>query len=322
MSSTGAIAPQAPRSPRADANAPAERSPHGRNFLLRSARILYIYVHRRFRRNMPPESAPTRKTPLVRDSGFSTPSLDRALAILKCLGTHPSGLTLSQLAAELGFSTNFVYRVTQSLVAHNYLVRDAEKRFSIGAQMLALCQPVVDDVPLTEAALPAMRWLSEQTGEAAHLGIISGCEGIVLERVIGRALIKFYVERGTRFPLHTSGPGKVMLAFLPDPEREAIIDGMKFERFHPWTISNREDFLKCLNQVRAQGFAFDVGEHLEGHHCLGAPILGPEGCAIASLWISGPSQRLSEERMLALASTVKKAGEMVTLSLNPHAHLQ
>ncbi|MEI7775874.1 MAG: hypothetical protein WCK17_13985, partial [Verrucomicrobiota bacterium] len=51
------------------------------------------------------------------------------------------------------------------------------------------------------------RWLSEHSGEAVHLGIISGNEGIVLERVIGKAQIKFYTERGTRFPLHTSAPG-------------------------------------------------------------------------------------------------------------------
>jgi DNA-binding IclR family transcriptional regulator len=255
----------------------------------------------------------------VHDSGFSTPSLDRALAVLRCLGGNPSGLTLSEIAMELGLSGNFVYRVTQSLVAHGYVVRDAGKRFSIGAQMLALCQPVVDDVPLAEAALPALRWLSEQTGEAAHLGIISGHEGIVLERVIGRALIKFYVERGTRFPLHTSGPGKVMLAFMPEAERDAIIAEMKFERYQPWTISSRKDFLKCLDAARAQGFAVDAGEHLEGHHCLGAPILDAGGNAIASLWITGPSQRLSEERMTKLAPTVKKAGGMVTTSLNPYA---
>lgn len=264
-------------------------------------------------------SSPGKPAPSVQDSGFSTPSLDRALAVLQCLGRHPAGMTLSEVAAELGLSLNFVYRVTQSLVAHGYVVRDADKRFSIGAQMLALCQPVVDDVPLTEAALPAMRWLSAQTGEAAHLGIISGHEGIVLERVIGRAPIKFYVERGTRFPLHTSGPGKVMLALLPELERDAIIAGMKFERYQPWTISNREDFLKCLTVVRAQGFAVDAGEHLEGHHCLGAPILDAEGLAIASIWITGPSQRLSEERMMKLAPTVKKAGRMVTTSLNPRA---
>lgn len=267
---------------------------------------------------MPSKTVRRRKTASpVHDSGFSTPSLDRALAVLHCLGSVSRGLTLSEIAEQLGLSVNFVYRVTQSLVAHGYVVRDAEKRFSIGAQMLALCQPVVDDVPLAEAALPAMRWLSEQTGEAAHLGIISGHEGIVLERVIGKALIKFYVERGTRFPLHTSGPGKVMLAFMPEVERDEIIAGMKFERFQPWTISNRKDFLKCLDDVRKQGWAVDAGEHLEGHHCLGAPILDAEGRAMASLWITGPSQRLSEERMAKLAPVVKKAGSMVSAALNP-----
>ena len=251
----------------------------------------------------------------VQDSGFSTPSLDRALAVLHCLGAHPLGLTLSEIAAELKLSVNFVYRVTQSLVSHGYLVRDAEKRFSVGSAMLKLCQPVIDDVPLTEAALPAMRWLSDQTGEAAHLGILSGSEGIVLERVIGRAMIKFYVERGTRFPLHTSGPGKAILAFTPEAERDEIISGMKFERFQPWTISNRKDFLQCLDQVRNTGFAVDVGEHLEGHHCLAAPIFDAAGNAMASLWITGPSQRLSEELMAKLAAVVKQAGTMATAAL-------
>ncbi len=285
-----------------------------------SGAVLYMQQHANI--EMPAARTTKRKiSSPVRDSGFSTPSLDRALAVMQCMGGQSSGLTLSEIAERLGLSVNFVYRVTQSLVAHGYVVRDADKRFSIGAQMLALCQPVVDDVPLAEAALPAMRWLSEQTGEAAHLGIISGHEGIVLERVIGKALIKFYVERGTRFPLHTSGPGKVMLAFMPEPERDEVIAGMKFERFQPWTISNRKDFLKCLDDVRKKGWAVDAGEHLEGHHCLGAPILDAEGKAIASLWISGPSQRLSEERLAKLAPVVKKAGVMATSALN-HSHLK
>jgi len=272
---------------------------------------------------MPEELSPPRQRrkakPAVTDSGFSTPSLDRALGVLECLSRHPQGLGISELAAEMGLSVNFVYRVTQALTAHGYVNRDAEKRFGVGSKLLSLCQPVSNDVPLTEAAMPALRWLSEQTGEAAHLGMISGCEGVVLERVIGRALIKFYVERGTRFPLHTSGPGKAMLAFMPEAERDAIMGGMTFERFQPWTISNRKDFLVCLEGVRAKGFGVDAGEHLEGHHCLGAPILDADGDAIASLWITGPSQRLSEERMVKLAATVKKAGQMVTEALNPQA---
>jgi DNA-binding IclR family transcriptional regulator len=107
-----------------------------------------------------------------------------------------------------------------------------------------------------------------------------------------------------------------MLAFMPEAERDAVIAAMTFERFQPWTISNREDFLVCLEDVRGKGWAVDVGEHLEGHHCLGAPILDARGSAIASLWISGPSQRLTEDRLAKLAPVVKKAGAMATSALN------
>lgn len=248
---------------------------------------------------------------------FSTPSLDRALAVLECLASRSSGLTQTELATDLGLTPNFVYRTTQSLLAHGYVLRDSDKRFRLSSKLLRLGQPVLDDVPLAEAALPAMRWLSEESGEASHLGILVGNEGLVLERVVGTAPIKFYVERGTRFPIHTSGPGKVMLAFMAEAEREAVMAAMTFERFHPWTISSREDLLDCLEGVRARGFAVDMGEHLEGHHCLGAPILDARGSAIASLWISGPSQRLSEERLADLAPAVKRAGAMATAALNP-----
>jgi len=257
-----------------------------------------------------------KNVPGVKASGFSTPSLDRALAILKCLGGHPAGLTLSQIAVELGLPVNFVYRVTQSLLGHQYLVRDAQKRFSMGAGLLGLCQPVCDDVPLTEAALPAMRWLSDQSGEAAHLGILSGNEGIVLERVLGKAQIKFYTERGTRFPLHTSALGKVILAFLPEEEREEVLCGMKFERFHLWTIAGREEFLQCLEKVRTDGYALDLSEHLEGLHCLGGPIFDSTGSALASLWVTGTSQRLNEARIAELVPVVRQACSMATAAMN------
>lgn len=256
-----------------------------------------------------------RAEPSVRDSGFSTPSLDRALGVLECLGRHPRGLGLTELAAEMGLSLNFVYRVTQSLTAHGYVSRDPDKTFRLGAKLLTLCQPVSDDIPLTEAVMPALRWLSDQTGEAAHVGIIAGYEGLVLERVVGHAQIKFYVERGTRFPLHTSAPGKVMLAFMPEPEREAVIHGMTFERYQPWTISNRKEFVKCLNTARVDGYAVDVSEHLDGHHCIGAPILNAQGEAVASLWITGLSTRLSESRMLDLAPIVKQAGLLASAAM-------
>lgn len=251
----------------------------------------------------------------IHDSGFSTPSLDRALAVLECVAQQPGGLNQSEIAARLDLSKNFVYRAVQALTAHGYLNRDAEKRFTLSGKLITLSAPVVDDVPLTEAALPAMRWLSAETGEAAHLGILNGDSGLVLERVIGSAPIKFYVERGTRFPVHTSAPGKCIAAFLPEPDREELLASLDYTAYQPWSIANREDFERCLEKVRADGFAVDAGEHLEGHHCVGAPILDAEGTPVASLWITGPSMRLSEELMVSLAPVVIEAGRRVSAAI-------
>ncbi len=251
----------------------------------------------------------------IHDSGFSTPSLDRALAVLECVARQPDGATQSEIAAALGLSANFVYRAVHSLTAHGYLNRASDKRFSLSGKLLILSAPVVDDIPLTEAVLPAMRWLSAETEEAAHLGIITEGSGLVLERVIGSAPIKFYVERGTRFPVHTSAPGKCIAAFLPDAERETLLASLEFTAYQPWTLANRADFERCLDTVKAEGFALDLGEHLEGHHCVGSPVLDPDGRAVASLWITGPSMRLSEERMVSLAPVVVEAGRKATAAL-------
>lgn len=253
----------------------------------------------------------------IRDSGYSTPSLDRALAVLECVARQAGGVNQSEIAAELGLSANFVYRSVQSLTAHGYLNRDAEKRFTLSGKLLALSRPVVDDVSLTEAALPAMRWLTEETGEASHLGILNGSSGLVLERVIGSAPIKFYVERGTRFPVHTSAPGKCIAAHLAEPEQEALLRSLDYRAYQPWTLASRKEFERCLEKVRADGFAIDAGEHLEGHHCVGAPIKNAEGMAVAGIWITGPSMRLSEERMRELAPVLIEAGRRASEAFQP-----
>ena len=77
----------------------------------------------------------------IHDSGFSTPSLDRALAVLECVAQQPGGLNQSEIAARLDLSKNFVYRAVQALTAHGYLNRDAEKRFTLSGKLITLSAP-------------------------------------------------------------------------------------------------------------------------------------------------------------------------------------
>jgi DNA-binding IclR family transcriptional regulator len=58
---------------------------------------------------------------------------------------------------------------------------------------------------------------------------------------------------------------------------------------------------QALQHVRARGFATSIDELEVGLTALAAPVFGPQGEALAALSISGPSARLTPDRIAQLA---------------------
>lgn len=249
----------------------------------------------------------------VRDSGCSTPALDRALALLELVSAHPEGVTQSEIRKALGFTANLVFRLTKSLVGHGYLECDElSRRFVLTGKLLSLAQPRSEDRSLVQMAQEAMRWLRDTTGESAHIGVRSGFDCVVLDRVVGPHPFKCYVEAGAHGPLHSGAPGKVMLAWLPEEELQETLKQMPLNAVTPNTITSRITFARHLKMVRNCGYATDLGETLLGHHCLGAPVFDAENHPMASIWITAPAARLNENDVLRQAPAVMQAAERIS----------
>ncbi len=252
----------------------------------------------------------------VRDSGVQTPALDRALALLEFVSAHAEGVTQADIRKGLGFSANLVFRLTKALVTHGYVDREEPgPRFVLSRKLLTLAQPKREERSLVQLAWEPMRWLRDATQESAHIGVRSGFECIVLDRVVGPHPFKCYVEAGAHGPLHAGAPGKVMLAFLPPDELQATLRRMPLEALTPHTITSRTEFAKHLAQVRQQGYALDLGETVEGHHCLGAPVFDADERPLASIWITAPTPRLNAADGQRLAPHVIKAAQMISEAL-------
>jgi IclR family acetate operon transcriptional repressor len=250
---------------------------------------------------------------VVRDSGHQTPALDRALAVLEFISAHPEGVTRQEIKEGLGFTTNLVFRLTRALLAHGYVeIQEPGRRLVLTRKMLAMSQPKRDERSLVQMAHEPMRWLRDFTGDSAHVGVRVEQNCLVLDRVIGTQPYKCYVEAGTMGPLHAAAPGKVMLAWLPQKELDALLDDYPFRALTTATITSRRGFADHLRLVRQRGYAMDLGETMEGHHCLAAPIFDANEMPIASLWITAPAPRLSEADGERLAPAVIRAAHMVT----------
>jgi DNA-binding IclR family transcriptional regulator len=106
-----------------------------------------------------------------------------------------------------------------------------------------------------------------------------------------------------------------MLAWLPKEELKQTLGRMKLSRYTATTITTRTELEKHLQLVHRRGYAMDLGEGVEGHHCLGAPVFDAEGRPIASVWITAPSARLTERDGKRLAPQVIRVADEVTASM-------
>jgi DNA-binding IclR family transcriptional regulator len=238
-------------------------------------------------------------------SQYQAPSLERALAILEYLSQRGEPVALADLARALDYPKNSVFRIMRTLHAQGYLLYDEQaKTYCLSHKLFSLGYSAVADRSLLESSFEAMRELRDLTRETVLLGALHGNAGVVLELMPSLHPVKFLVDVGTQFPLHTAAPAKAILAWLPAKSRARLLDEVELLRYTERTIISRAALEEHLEAVRECGFAVDEAEEIEGVHCVAAPVFDHCGRAAAALWVTGPSARMEAARFPELGTMV------------------
>ena len=249
-------------------------------------------------------------------SRYRVPILDRALALVELLGSHPEGLNVTELCEALTIPKNSAFRIAVTLEENGYLERlEPSKKYRLTSRFVTVGASSVSELNLFEKSLDVMRSLRDDLKETVLIGTLTGSEGVVLDQVPGLHPFRFSVDPGTRFVLHTAAPGKAILAYLPDEECRKIVDRMEFTHFTENTILDKEEFMAHLVEVRERGYGFDLSEEREGQYCVGAPIFNGKKEPIAALWITAPSSRLPDCELDEVGRRIKGAAEVISSKL-------
>jgi IclR family KDG regulon transcriptional repressor len=115
--------------------------------------------------------------------------------------------------------------------------------------------------------------------------------------------------------LYCTAVGKVLLAYLPEPEREKILEQLELKRFTENTASNLQELQTELHRTRKNGCACDLEEHELHIRCIAAPIWDHSGVVNASLSVTGPAVRMSNGRLRQIAPLIREAGLKISTQL-------
>ncbi len=260
-----------------------------------------------------PEPRKSAANPLIR---YKVPILDRTLDLLELLSRHPEGMTLTAMTEALKMPKNSVFRIATTLTLRGYVERDeGTKAYRASRKLLSLGHAAVGGERLIQTAAPILTALRDATGETALLGTLAGNHGVVLDQVPSSHPVKVVVEIGHAFTLHTAAPAKAMLAHWSPEAQKSFVQQLKFTKHTRHTITSIPAFLAELKQAKASGYALDRGEESETFACVAAPVFDHRGHPVASIWISGPSDRVTPGSMDRLGSKVKQFADQLSRKL-------
>ncbi|MEM1432381.1 MAG: HTH-type transcriptional regulator BhcR [Pseudomonadota bacterium] len=242
-------------------------------------------------------------------------SLDRAMAILESLADRGAA-TLSELATGLGQSPATVYRVLVTLQARGIVELDGkDQTWVVGPRAFLIGSSFLRRASIVERAQGPMRQLRTETGETANLGVARGDDVMFVSQVETDATLRAFFPPGTVSPLHASGIGKALLAWLAEERRVAYLARAELSRFTDFTLTTADALAEDLARIRARGYAVDNEERSEGMRCVAAPVFDASGSAIAGLSVSGPVSRVTPEAVPRLGAEVARAATALSEAL-------
>ena len=239
----------------------------------------------------------------MEDGKLTVRAVERALDILLVFTEHTS-LGLTEIAEKVGLHKSTVHRLLASLEGKGFLIRDAgTEKYRLGFRVWELSAQLAGQLDDPGALLlPEMERLRDLVGETISLYIREGHERIRIQAVQSHHAIRRVAPVGARMPLYVGASSKVLLAFENELVRDALL------RSQDWPASiDQASFLRGLEDIRALGYATSVEEREPGAAAVAAPILTGTGRLAAALAVSGPSNRLTLEKMREIAPQVMEA---------------
>lgn len=233
--------------------------------------------------------------PSIRDSGMRK-TTKTSLAVVEAIN-NLEGATLTELADHTGLATSTVHTHLKTLESTEYVTRIGNT-YELGLRFFYIGENARRRDPRYALAQDKAFELANQVNEEVNFAVEEYGRSIILyDETPSSSDTGFQV--GRYFHMHSSASGKAMLAAFSTERVNEIIDTWGLPKYTANTITNKDDLLTELKQVREQGYAVNQQEELEGLHSVAKVIHNPDGSVFGSLDISGPPYRLPEDSEIA-----------------------
>jgi len=247
------------------------------------------------------------------ESASQVTTIDRLVKVLDCFTQERPTWSLAELAAQLGLPKSTLHRFLVGLEAHGILRQDPTgKRWRLGYRLFTWGRLVEEDATLREIAKPVMRELMDASGETAILTVYQGGEVICIEKCETSHPVRLRMDVGSRRGAHAGASSKILMAYLPEEEIQAILEEKGLPQLCANTITDLDELKAELARIRKRGWADSLEETDPGAWGVATPIRDHRGQVTAAVGLAGPTMRHNKEKVRQYVTLCIQAADKIS----------
>ncbi|PLY00965.1 MAG: IclR family transcriptional regulator [Desulfuromonas sp.] len=250
-------------------------------------------------------------------SEYIIQAVSHALDLLEQFHDDVDELGVTELSKRLKLHKNNVFRLLATLESRGYIEQNkATENYRLGLKALELGQTFIKQMGLLRQAKPILEQIVEDSNETSYVAIYKENHIVYLDVVETNLTVRVVSRVGSRLPAYCTASGKVHMACMTEEELDSLLARTEFIQHTPTTITDVESMRAEIEKVRELGYAFDDEELDLGVRCIAAPIKDYTRRIVGAISISGPTMRISNERIESeLVPLVLKASEELSTRL-------
>lgn len=207
------------------------------------------------------------------------------------------GSTVTEVGNTLDMPLSTSHNYLQSLVATGFLVKH-QQSYHISSRFLEVGNRKRYQTKLLTTALSPLQAFADETGEYASLMVEECGLGVIYAMEKGKEAEQVNIKEtypGIRTHLHTTAPGKAILAEYSDERIQEIINERGLTAKTTRTITEEEELFDNIETIRGKGYAVDDEERFDGMRGIGVAIYSEIDDLQGAISIYGPTHKIDNE---------------------------
>jgi DNA-binding IclR family transcriptional regulator len=153
------------------------------------------------------------------------------------VAASPTGLTVAQVADEIGVHRTIAYRLLSTLAQYRFVSKGEDGRYRSAAALAVLGASFDNNV--RQLCVPTLRGLADELGTTVSLLVAEGDQQVAIAVMVPtNVYYQLAFHEGSRYPLDRGAAGLALLASMPPRpgERELV----QQTRQQGWVITHGE----------------------------------------------------------------------------------